>query len=360
MARTRSPLDQRGEASQVTELLKHEPAGWRRERLLAIRHALENQLSTAEISQAIGRSESTLYNWLTLFRKGGLSDLLKKSSGKGRAPALNEEQMEAFRVELAKGKWRTGGQAYAWLKEQFNVTFHPNNIYVYLGKLGGRLKVPRPSHLKKCPQKVANFKDQLTQKLINLRLDPKRPLRLWVYDEMRYGLAPITRRMWTTKGTEIIAPVHKRYQWGYLFGAFQVGGAGAEFLFSPHVNKEADLTFLQQISQRDPYAQHVIIGDGAGFHHKEGQERPEQIPNNIHLLTLPPYSPELNPMEQVWDQIKDGICTKNYKTLEEMEEAITREINRFWEDVRKVFSQIGSGYLLSKLNAISKSSITPV
>jgi len=89
---------------------------------------------------------------------------------------------------------------------------------------------------------------------------------------MRYGLAPVTRKMWTIKGQEIIAPVNHRYEWGYLYGALQVGGGGCEFLYAPGVNKEWDAGFLKQISRRDPHAMHVVIGDGAGFHHKEGQD----------------------------------------------------------------------------------------
>jgi len=68
--------------------------------------------------------------------------------------------------------------------------------------------------------------------------------------------------------------------------------------------------------------------------------------------TLPPYSPELNPSEKLWDVVKDGICNKVYDSLEDVEESITRKLRTYWEAPRKVFSLIGDGYLLSKLNAI--------
>ena len=48
-----------------------------------------------------------------------------------------------------------------------------------------------------------------------------------------------------------------------------------------------------------------MIGDGAGFHHREGQDGVESFAANIHVLTLPPYSPELNPIEKLWDIVKD-------------------------------------------------------
>lgn len=356
MAKSRKSLDAHGQASELLALLKTEPAGWRRERLLAVKLGMENELNTEEISQALGRSQTTIYNWFAAFREGGLKKLLIKDSGKGFAGALTDKQMKDLKKQLVEGKFRTGPQAYAWLQQKYGVTFHPINIYKYLKKLGGRLKVPRPSHKKKDLQKVSDFRENLTQQLIDLRLDPKRPLRLWVYDEMRYGLAPVTRKMWTIKGNDIIAPVHHRYDWGYLYGALQVGGGGSEFLFTPSVNKEWDASFLKQISERDPYANHVVIGDGAGFHHKQNQDHGGKMPDNVKILTLPPYSPELNPTEKLWDVVKDGICNRVFADLAEVEQAITVQIRKFWEEPRRVLSLIGDGYLLSKLNATCKNS----
>ena len=172
---------------------------------------------------------------------------------------------------------------------------------------------------------------------------------------MRYGLAPVTRRVWTMRGTEVVVPVHKRYQWGYVYGALQVGGGGTEFLMAPQVNKELDLVFLGQISRRDPWATHVVIGDGAGFHHREGEPR---LPDNVRILTLPPYSPELNPVERLWDVIKDGICNTVHDTLEELEDAIAEKLRDYWEDAERVFSLVGSGWLPGKLNFISGDTIT--
>lgn len=91
-----------------------------------------------------------------------------------------------------------------------SVKFGLPQTYRYRKKLGGRLKVTRPCHTKKDPLKVVAFKETLAQKLMDLELPRDRPLRLWIYDEARYGLAPVTRRMWTTRGTAVVCPVNKR------------------------------------------------------------------------------------------------------------------------------------------------------
>lgn len=122
-------------------------------------------------------------------------------------------------------------------------------------------------------------------------------------------------------------------------------------MFSPVVSKEADRNFLEQISRRDPNAMHVIIGDGAGFHHRE-KDPQEGLPENVRILTLSPYSPELNPVEKLWDIMKDGLCNQVCGTLGEVEKDITQVFKGYWVDGRKEFSLINKGDLLSKLNTI--------
>ena len=157
--------------------------------------------------------------------------------------------------------------------------------------------------------------------------------------------------MWCLRGIRAIAPSRRRYQNGWLYGALEVGGSGSEFLFTPALNKEWDLGFLRQIAAHDPGAIHIVIGDGAGFHHKEGEE---PLPGKVRIITLPAYSPELNPVEKLWDIVKDGICNRDWADLDELEEKITGRIKPYWEDARRVTRLIGNGYLLSELNAIWK------
>ncbi|MFV0416157.1 MAG: winged helix-turn-helix domain-containing protein, partial [Chthoniobacterales bacterium] len=93
--------------------------------------------------------------------------LLRKDKGNGPPPALYAEQMLLFKAQLEKKPWRTGKQAYAWLRENFGVSFIPNGFTCILKKLGARLKVPRSSHPKKDPEAGIVFKETLCQQLID-------------------------------------------------------------------------------------------------------------------------------------------------------------------------------------------------
>ena len=81
--------------------------------------------------------------------------------------------------------------------------------------------------------------------------------------------------------------------------------------------------FLAHLSAQDPQAEHVVIGDQAGFHPRAGAVG---LPANIHWLPLPPYGPELNPVEIIGDLIKDRIANTLWSTFAALEEAISEDL----------------------------------
>jgi len=341
-------LDTHGQADAVAARLKREPAGWRRERLLAVKFGLEGQLGLYQIAERLGRPRSLIQRWLDLFRQGGLERLLHKGRGKGTPSRLTAEAAAALGQKLEAGGWRRAADAQRWLAETHGVVVGLAAVYKYLKRLGARLKVPRPCHEKHDPAAAEAFKATLDQKLAALELPAGQPVRLWVAHEMRYGLLPVTRRVWALRGVRAVAPVYPRYQWGYGFGALQVGGeGGAEFAYCPTVNLEFSQGFLQQLAAREPEATHVVAWDGAGFHPDDAAP---DVPANVRLIALPSYSPELNPVEKLWDQLKDRICNQPFGTLQALEAVMTDFLRAFWQDARRVVSLIGDGWLLTQAN----------
>ena len=349
MARPRAKIDTHGQAEDVLIRHRSEKEGWKRERLGVIKKALEGA-TIKELAEDFSRSQQTIKDWIRKYREGGIDGLLTKLKGNGPQSRLTPEVKKALEQELEKGKHRTAKQIWAWLEENYDMSaYKPTSIYTILGKCGGRLKVPRPYNPKKDPVKEQEFRDTLAEKIEGLSLPSNRPLRLWVYDEMRYGLHPLTRKVWCKRGVRAVASSRRRYKNGYVYGALQVGGAGSEFLITTNVDKDWDRIFIEQITKRDPYASHVIIGDGAGFHHHGGEE---ELPDNAFILRLPAYCPELNPVEKLWDIVKDGICNREWKNMEELESKLEENLKPYWEIPKKVFSLFKNSYLRSELNAM--------
>jgi hypothetical protein len=93
-----------------------------------------------------------------------------------------------------------------------------------------------------------------------------------------------------------------RHQSAYLFGAICPDRAVGAALVMPQANSEAMSLHLAEISRQVASDAHaVLVCDGAGWH-QAGQRL--TVPSNITLLRLPPYAPELNPMENVWEYLR--------------------------------------------------------
>jgi hypothetical protein len=104
--------------------------------------------------------------------------------------------------------------------------------------------------------------------------------------------------VWAERGSRPRAPRDQHYDWAYLFGAVCPARDAGAALVLPVADGETMSLHLAEISRNVMPGSHaVVLLDGAGWHQTGGKL---QVPNNISLLKLPAYSPELNPVENVW------------------------------------------------------------
>jgi DDE superfamily endonuclease len=130
-----------------------------------------------------------------------------------------------------------------------------------------------------------------------------KPIEIWFQDEARVGQQGTLTRVWARRGTRPRAPRDQRYAWAYLFGAVCPERAIGAGLVLPYVNTDAMHLHLQEISRHvAPGAHAVLVLDGAGWHGAAALV----VPANLTLLPLPPKSPELNPVENVWEYLRQN------------------------------------------------------
>jgi hypothetical protein len=106
----------------------------------------------------------------------------------------------------------------------------------------------------------------------------------------------------------------------YIFGAICPDRAVGAAMIMPYANTEAMNRHLEEISvEVAPGSHAILVCDGAGWHQRGGKLR---VPDNITLLSLPPYSPELNPMENVWDYLRQNkLCALVWNTYDDILDA---------------------------------------
>jgi transposase len=319
-----------------------------KERLQVVLWSTQGQHTLEDLARLAGRARSTIQIWLDHFEAGGMARMLERESPPGQSSPIGQPQVQQELVAgLKSGRWRTAGQVAAWLKEAHGIKRAAKSMYRWLGKANGALRVPRPAHVMQNPPATAAFRAELEQRLEQLALPKDKPVKIWVADESRFGLHTQSRRCWALRGQRVVIPQQQRYEWEYVYGALEVLKGDAQFRFMPSVNLDFSRDFLRQIAASDPAAEHVVIQDQAGFHPRAGDAG---LPERIHLLPLPPYSPELNPIEGLWDQVQDVTCNRRHESLDDLEETLTAALRPFWETPARVLSLIHH-WLHSQANA---------
>jgi transposase len=129
----------------------------------------------------------------------------------------------------------------------------------------------------------------------------KKKVRIFLQDEARVGQQGTLTRVWARTGSRPAMLKQTEYEWVYLWAAVDPISGDSAGMITPTVNTCLMNTFLEGLSgmlSEDEHA--VVVLDNAGWH----VSRSLKVPPNLTLLFLPPYSPELNPVERLWQWLK--------------------------------------------------------
>ena len=139
---------------------------------------------------------------------------------------------------------------------------------------------------------------------------------VWFEDEARFGQQGTLTRVWAKRGSRPRAVRQTQYDSLYVLGAACPATGQSAGLLAPHLNTSVVNLFLKQLAaELEPGVHAVIIWDQAGYHTAKALK----IPPNITLIPLPPYSPELNPIENLWHYLRSHYwsnrCYPDYENL---------------------------------------------
>jgi transposase len=161
-------------------------------------------------------------------------------------------------------------------------------------------------------------------------------------DEARFGRISDPRRCWAPPGVrpEVSTQFIREYE--YAFAAVSPQDGLLDTLVLPTVNTEAMSVFLAEVSRRHAEEFIVMVLDGAGWH----KARRLLVPANMRLLFLPPWSPQLNAVEHVWDEIREKwFGNRVFDSLNAVEEQLTTALKTLEEDAPRVASLTGFDWI---------------
>lgn len=141
-------------------------------------------------------------------------------------------------------------------------------------------------------------------------------VEIWQQDESRIGQQGSLTRIWAKRGTRPRKVKQQQYLSTYIYGAVCAATGQSVGLVLPSVNTAAMNLFLKELSVSISLEKHVaLVMDNAGWH----ISKKLNIPSNITIVPLPPYAPELNAMEQVWQWMKanhlSNTCYDDYNQI---------------------------------------------
>ncbi len=161
-------------------------------------------------------------------------------------------------------------------------------------------------------------------------------IRLFFQDEARIGQKGRTCHVWWTRGKRPRGLADKRFTFAYIFAAVEPGTDNAFALILPYVNTEAMQLFLDRFASTIGDDEHVaMVLDQAGWHGAKAL----RVPAAITLIPLPPYAPELNPVERVWLYLKERFLSHRlHADYEAIADAASVAWNRLCAEVGRIRS----------------------
>jgi DDE superfamily endonuclease len=153
-------------------------------------------------------------------------------------------------------------------------------------------------------------------------------------DEMRLGLVGTTRRRWGIRGVKIVQPLQRRYEWSYLVLLVDGERGRLWWIWQPTMKSDHLLASLDQLWQASAIP--ALVWDGAPAH-RERRVRALGLP----LVELPPYSPELNPPERIFEEVRRHVEGEVYATLADKQAAVEAYLQELAADPDRVRSLAG-------------------
>ena len=155
-------------------------------------------------------------------------------------------------------------------------------------------------------------------------------VRLMFQDEAGFGRINKPKYCWCPKGNRPSVPCHHIREYRYAYGTVEPISGDSFFLVMPQCNTVCMNIFLEELVKKYPNDKIILCCDGAAWH----KAKSLQVPENIQLIFIPPYTPEMNPIEQIWKEIrKIGFRNESFPSLNKV-------IDRLCETIRSLSSSV--------------------
>jgi transposase len=144
-------------------------------------------------------------------------------------------------------------------------------------------------------------------------------------DEARFGLMTTKRRRITARGVKPVGRCQHAYANSWLYGTVAPASGDSFFLVLPKLNTANMQVFVDAFARAFPDTFNVIVLDNSAVHTTERL----RLPANVALVFLPAYSPELNPVERLWQDVRGRMAWRTFDDLDGLEAELCTQLKRY-------------------------------
>ena len=308
----------------------------------------------ADIARCLDCSDRAVQNWVTRYNRSG-PEILQEQPRSGRPPRLSGSELIRFQQRLEAGPTAEDEMATFYgldlkriLEVEFGVILSLQGVYDLLHRHGFSSLMPRPQHKDSDEELQAIFKEVVADQIQAIReAHPQEKVEVFFEDEARFGQQGTMARVWARTGSRPRAVKQTQYGYLYVLTAVCAATGMATGLISPTLNVGVINVFLEQFSRELPAGTHaILIWDGAGYHTSHDLV----VPSNISLIQLVPYSPELNPVENLWHYLRSHYWSlRVYANVDALEEAAMSAWRKVCLEPELVRSVCAAAYVNDKI-----------
>jgi transposase len=312
---------------------------------------LAKQGDTApQITRALGFSRRAVQAWVAAYNRGGL-DALPDRPHPGRAPTLPHDQEACFRERIEAPPRPEdgvcelrGADIRRILEQEFAARYTLGGVYKLLHRLGYSDLMPRPQHPETHPEAQQFFKEIVVEQIAAIAAQhPDREVQVWHHDEARFGQKGTLTRVWARRGSRPRRVRQDGRESLYVLTAVCAASGAAVGLVMPELKTAVVNLFLEEFSRRlAPGVHAVLLWDNAGYHVGGGLV----VPPNVSPIGLLPYSPELNPVENLWHYLRSHHWSHRvYRDYEALRDAAVVAWRAVCLDPEKIRTICAAPYL---------------
>lgn len=283
-------------------------------------------ITFVDIADVLDRDERTVRRWIGNFKQSRLASIFTGQKNNQHAAKLTREQKQEIRsvlkekptdYGLPKDFWDVP-QLKKYVKATFGVIYESARSYHYLLQFSNlSFKQPDVFDVRRDEVFICKRLKEIRREIIPKMKDPR-----WVVlasDETRIMLEAITRRAWIKKGEKTVLKVERSNESQYYIGFLNLKTGKDHLCSLKWGNQEEIIKAVEHLTQKlYPDKNICIIWDNVSFHKGktlQNKLKKGESLERVHLINFPPYAPDVNPQETVWNMAKTSISNRQFKTF---------------------------------------------